>query len=132
MARSQPYTVAVNGGLVKSSNVIDLLKTPGVAKDLRNFEVSTEGGYRRINGYQKFGTGSSTQPTGGTTNILGVFPYADGVIVSASTNIYFTQDGITYLQIIIVHLLDVVLQLEHHKVSVNLHYLKLQRLIMEQ
>jgi hypothetical protein len=99
MARSQPYTVAVNGGLVKSSNVIDLLKTPGVAKDLRNFEVSTEGGYRRINGYQKFGTTSATQPTGATTNILGVFPYADGVIVSASTNIYFTQDGITYLQI---------------------------------
>ena len=99
MARSQPYTVAVNGGLVKSSNVIDLLKTPGVAKDLRNFEVSTEGGYRRINGYQKFGTGSSTQPTGGTTNVLGVFPYADGVIVCASTNIYFTQDGITYLQL---------------------------------
>ena len=50
MAISQPYTVAVNGGLVESSNVIDLLKTPGVAKDLRNFEVSTEGGYRRING----------------------------------------------------------------------------------
>ena len=99
MATSQPYTVAVNGGLVKSSNVIDLLKTPGVAKDLRNFEVSTEGGYRRINGYQKFGEGSSTQPTGGTTNILGIFPYADGVIVCASTNIYFTQDGITYLQI---------------------------------
>ena len=99
MATSQPYTVAVNGGLVKSSNVIDLLKTPGVAKDLRNFEVSTEGGYRRINGYQKFGEGSSTQPTSGTTNILGIFPYADGVIVCASTNIYFTQDGITYLQI---------------------------------
>ena len=73
MATSQPYTVAVNGGLVKSSNVIDLLKTPGVAKDLRNFEVSTEGGYRRINGYQKFGEGSSTQPTGGTTNILEFF-----------------------------------------------------------
>ena len=25
--------------------------------------------------------------------------YADGVIVCASTNIYFTQDGITYLQL---------------------------------
>ena len=51
MAISQPYTVAVNGGLVESSNVIDLLKTPGVAKDLRNFEVSTEGGYRRTVSY---------------------------------------------------------------------------------
>ena len=73
MASSQPYTVAVNGGLVSSSNVIDLLKTPGVAKDLRNFEVSTEGGYRRINGYQKFGTTNATQPTGGVTNILGSY-----------------------------------------------------------
>ena len=99
MASSQPYTVAVNGGLVKSSNVIDLLKTPGVAKDLRNFEVSTEGGYRRINGYQKLGTTSATQPTGGTTNILGVFPYADGVIATAGTGIYFSNDGQTWVNI---------------------------------
>ena len=99
MAISQPYTVAVNGGLVESSNVIDLLKTPGVAKDLRNFEVSTEGGYRRINGYQKFGTTSATQPTGGTTNILGVFPYADGVIATAGTGIFFTNDGQTWVNI---------------------------------
>ena len=99
MATSQPYTVAVNGGLVKSSNVIDLLKTPGVAKDLRNFEVSTEGGYRRINGYQKFGTTNATRPTGSATNILGTFPYADGVIVTASTGIFFSNDGQNWLNI---------------------------------
>ena len=98
MARSQPYTVAVNGGLVSSSNVIDLLKTPGVAKDLRNFEVSTEGGYRRINGYQKFGTTNATKPSG-VTNILGVFTYADGVIVTAGTGIFFSNDGQTWLNI---------------------------------
>ena len=40
MSRSQPYTVACAGGLVTSSNAIDLLKTPGVATDLSNFEVS--------------------------------------------------------------------------------------------
>ena len=99
MARSQPYTVACDGGLVKSANSIDLLRTPGVARELRNFEVSIEGGYRRINGYSKFGGSSATQPTGGTTNILGVTPYADGVVVTAGTNIYFSQDGITWLQI---------------------------------
>ncbi len=96
MARSQPFTVACAGGLVNSANAIDLLRTPGVATELRNFEVSIEGGYRRINGYTKFGT---NQPTGSTTNILGVMPYADGVVVCAGTNIYFTQDGTTYLQI---------------------------------
>ena len=99
MPASQPYTVAVNGGLVSSSNVIDLLKTPGVAKDLRNFEVSTEGGYRRINGFEKYGTTSSVQPTGSATTILGVFPYADGVIVTAGTNIYFSNTGTSWLQI---------------------------------
>ena len=99
MASSQPYTVAVNGGLVSSSNVIDLLKTPGVAKDLRNFEVSTEGGYRRINGYQKFGTTNATKPTGSVTNILGVFPYADGVIVCQGDDIYWSTTGTSYTQI---------------------------------
>ena len=99
MAKSQPYTVACSGGLIKASNAIDLLKTPGVATDLRNFEVSIKGGYRKINGYQKFGTTNSTKPTGTTTNILGVVPYADGVVVCAGTSIYFTQDGINYLEI---------------------------------
>ena len=99
MARSQPFTVACAGGLVTSANSIDLLRTPGVATTLQNFEVSIEGGYRRINGYEKLGAGNAVQPTGGAVTILGTQPYADGVIVCASTNIYFTQDGITWLQI---------------------------------
>ena len=61
MATSQPYTVACAGGLVKASNQIDLLKTPGVATDLSNFEVSIEGGYRRINGFSRLGAGSAAQ-----------------------------------------------------------------------
>ena len=99
MARSQPYTVACAGGLVKSANSIDLLRTPGVARELRNFEVSIEGGYRRINGYTKFGGASATQPTGSASTIHGVMPYADGVIAVAGNAIYFSQDGITWLQI---------------------------------
>ena len=99
MARSQPFTVACAGGLVTSANSIDLLRTPGVATVLQNFEVSIEGGYRRINGFSKFGAGDAVQPTGGVTNILGTQPYADGVVVTAGTNIYFTQDGITWITI---------------------------------
>jgi len=99
MARSQPYTVACSGGLVKSANSIDLLRTPGAATVLQNFEVAIEGGYRRINGYYKFGEGSSTQPTGSDDEILGVIPYGDGVVACASDAIYFSQDGITWLQI---------------------------------
>ena len=99
MARSQPYTVACDGGLVKSANQIDLLKTPGVARELRNFEVSIEGGYRRINGFSKFGGGSAVQPTGGATNILGVIPYGDGVVACAGTGIFFSQDGTSWTNI---------------------------------
>ena len=99
MARSQPFTVACEGGLVTASNQIDLLRRPGVATELENFEVSIEGGYRRISGFTKFGGTSATQPTGGAATILGVFAYADGVIVTAGTNIYFSNDGATWLQI---------------------------------
>lgn len=96
MAATQPYTVPCGGGLVKSANAIDLLRTPGVAKELRNFEVSIEGGYRRINGFTKYG---SAQPSGSSDTTLGVFPYADGVVVCVSDDIYFSNDGATWLQI---------------------------------
>ena len=101
MARSQPYTVACDGGLLTSSNAIDLLKTPGVATKLQNFEVSIEGGYRRVNGYAKYKVGdvTATQPAGSTATILGVFPYADGVIACVSDDIYFSNDGVNWLQI---------------------------------
>ena len=101
MPSSQPYTVACNGGLVKSVNSIDLLKTPGLAKTLQNFEVATEGDYRRINGYTKYKIDGVTasQPSGTTENILGVFPYADGVVVCVSDDIYFSNDGANWLQI---------------------------------
>tara|TARA_B100001094_G_scaffold101101_1_gene97264 strand:+ start:250 stop:1854 length:1605 start_codon:yes stop_codon:yes gene_type:complete len=99
MARSQPFTVACEGGLVTASNQIDLLRRPGVATELENFEVSIEGGYRRISGFKKFGDSNATQPTGGVTTIQGVFPYADGVIVTAGTNIYFSNDGISWIEI---------------------------------
>ena len=99
MARSQPYTVACDGGLVKASNQIDLLKTPGVATELKNFEVSIEGGYRRINGFSKFGGGSAALPTGSVTNVLGVIPYGDGVVACAGTGIFFSQDGTSWTNI---------------------------------
>ena len=99
MARPQPYTVACDGGLVKSNNSIDLLRTPGVATSLQNFEVSIKGGYRRINGYQKFGGDSAVKPSGAADTILGVFPYADGVIACVSDDIYFSNTGTSWLQI---------------------------------
>jgi len=96
MAQSQPFALACQGGLNKVSSQLELLRTPGEAIRLQNFEVSTTGGYRRISGYSQFGDG--TRPNGANP-ILGLHVYADGVIACSGTNIYFSQDGDSWLQI---------------------------------
>ena len=48
---SQPYALACEGGLDKSSSSFELLRRPGSATRLRNFEVDVAGGYRRVNGF---------------------------------------------------------------------------------
>ena len=65
---------------------------------LENFEVDSDGGYRRINGFEPFGGTDATRPNS-TNAILGLFVYADGLIACSGTNIYFTLDGETWLQI---------------------------------
>ena len=98
MAASQPYALACEGGLDKSSSSFELLRRPGAATRLRNFEVDIAGGYRRVNGFSAFGGGGVANPS--TDNdILGLHVYADGLIACSSTNIFFTLDGITWLQI---------------------------------
>jgi len=96
MAQSQPFALACQGGLNKIASQLELLRTPGEATRLQNFEVSTKGGYRRINGYSQLGDG--TRPNS-TNAILGLQVYADGVIACSGTNIYFSQDGDSWLQI---------------------------------
>jgi len=96
MAASQPFSIPMQGGLDKSSNTMELLTKPGVATKLTNFEISTRGGYRRINGFTQLGDG--TRPNS-SNEILGLHVYADGVIACSGTNIYFSQDGDSWLQI---------------------------------
>ncbi len=98
MATSQPFSVSFSGGLNKSTNSLALLGTPGVATKLRNFEVSIEGGYRRINGFSVFGGESAVRPNS-SNDIEGLQVYADGAVAVAGDDIFFSQDGTSYLQI---------------------------------
>jgi len=98
MASSMPFSVPLEGGLNKSTNSLALLRTPGVATKLRNFEVSIEGGYRRINGYSVFGGSSAVRPNT-SQDIEGLAVYADGVVTVSGNDIFFSQDGTSYLQI---------------------------------
>ena len=95
---SQPYALACEGGLDKASSSFELLRRPGSATRLRNFEVDVAGGYRRINGFSVFG-GSSVAKPNSDNQILGLHVYADGVIACSGTNIYFSLDGTSWLQI---------------------------------
>ena len=95
---SQPYAVPLTGGLNTNVNQFQLLAQPGFARELENFEVDIDGGYRRINGFSAYGGSDATRPNS-TNAITGLFIYAGGVIAASSTNIYFTTDGETWLLI---------------------------------
>ena len=74
---SQPFALSCRGGLNVNLNQLELMRQPGFATELLNFEVDPDGGYRRINGFTQFGGGSTAKPNSANT-ILGLFVYADG------------------------------------------------------
>lgn len=92
---SQPFGLSCKGGLNTNLNQLEMLKQPGLATILRNFEVDPDGGYRRINGFTAYG---DTRPEG-ANRILGIFPYALGLVVCVDTSIYYSEDGSTWIKI---------------------------------
>ena len=97
---TQGASITVQGGLDLISSSHALFRSPGAATKLQNFESSTTGGYRRISGYEKWGTTSAVIPSGSALdNIQGLTGYADGVVVAQGTNLYFSTTGTSYVQI---------------------------------
>ena len=92
----QGISINCEGGLDLVSSTSLLFRTPGVAQRLNNFESSIHGGYRRVSGFSKFG---SSQVTGSTDQIEGLFRYAKGVVACASSNIFYSADGSTWTQV---------------------------------
>lgn len=95
---SQPFGLSAKGGLYTSLNQLEMLGQPGIASLLRNFEVDTDGGYRRINGFSPFGGASAARPNG-SNSVLGIQVYGDGVVVCSGTGIFFSQDGTSWISI---------------------------------
>ena len=92
----QGVSVTCEGGLDLVGTTHSLFRTPGVATTLENYESSIHGGYRRINGFTKFG---SNTPDTTSTNIEGIFRYAKGVVACQGSNIYYSADGNTWTQV---------------------------------
>ena len=95
---SQPFALACRGGLNVNLNQLEIMRQPGLATKLLNFEVDPDGGYRRISGFNLFGGGSSARPNS-SNPILGMAVYADGLVVCSGTGIFFSQDGTSWIQI---------------------------------
>ena len=96
MGQQTPYVLNLNGGLDLVSPHYMIQQNPGTCKILTNYEPSVSAGYRRINGFTQLG---SATPTGGADVILGIYPYAEGVVALASTGVYYSEDGDTWLQV---------------------------------
>lgn len=95
MAASQPFGFVCQGGLDTNTNQLAALGNAGVAIELENFEVDSDSGYRRINGYTPYGTAKPN----GTNDIKGIMAYAGGVLVCSGADIMFTIDGDTWVNV---------------------------------
>lgn len=78
-----PAVVRLGGGLVLDKDTFSI--PPGAALQLQNFEPDINGGYRRINGFEKYDT---NQVGGSSGTILGVHIYENQVIVAKDTAVY--------------------------------------------
>jgi len=79
---SQVYPIEFRGGLVTNLSPIQQgINAPGSARQLRNFEPSVEGGYRRISGYEKY---SDSEVTG--TNLIRNVLYYNGKVLAIRNN----------------------------------------------
>lgn len=87
-------TFPCRGGLDLSSNNEELLNQPNLAIKLQNFENSKQGGYRRISGWEEYG--SVALPETGEVN--GIWNH-NGILACVGSNVYHTYDGTYWLQV---------------------------------
>tara|TARA_R110000787_G_scaffold67664_1_gene151558 strand:+ start:1049 stop:2764 length:1716 start_codon:yes stop_codon:yes gene_type:complete len=86
-----PFMFPVSGGLILNKS--NFLVPPGAALELENFEPDTTGGYRRINGYEKWAsaivpfTSSSTEP------VLMSAVYGTEIIAARGESVYRCTDA---------------------------------------
>ena len=91
-SRLNTLKVICEGGLNNNRNVPDLI--PGQATELRNFEPSIFGGYRRVNGFSKYSTTAVT----GTGSVLGVKIIGGSVVACRGIEVY-VGTGTTWAKI---------------------------------
>ena len=86
--RWQSFAVPFTGGLMTNMTPLQQGSSmPGSAVVMRNFEPSVEGGYRRIEGYDKY---DDAQVTGGAATVRGVHYYDNAAYAAVGDGLYFS------------------------------------------
>ena len=86
LSQSRSFPFVCEGGLI--SNRSTFVMQPGQALELENFEPDVEGGYKRINGFQKHIRQQVPQTSASTEQILMVATFADKVIAARGEKIF--------------------------------------------
>jgi len=81
-----PYTASCGGGLILNKDVYNM--QPGEALQLSNFEPSTQGGYRRLNGTTKFNSTIVPQVAASSERVLLSAIFNDIIIVGRGGTVY--------------------------------------------
>jgi hypothetical protein len=96
-SEEQTFLLKSEGGLDAVSSDIELFDRPGFAVTLENIEPGLLSGYEQISGYTKFGTAA---PGGVSADkVTSVYNYFDGALATKAGELYFSQDGITWVNV---------------------------------
>tara|TARA_B110000908_G_scaffold12402_1_gene14396 strand:- start:12602 stop:14308 length:1707 start_codon:yes stop_codon:yes gene_type:complete len=94
-SQQQPFIFPLKGGLVLNKSNFEV--ESGSALELENFEPDTTGGYRRINGYEKWSNHTVPFTTSSTEKVLMSALYNNEVIAARGESIYRATDSATTL-----------------------------------
>ena len=88
LSQAQPQAFNCEGGLVLNRSTF--MMQPGEALELQNFEPDVAGGYRRMDGYQKYINQTVPITSSSTSKILMTAIFGDNVIVAREDKILTT------------------------------------------
>lgn len=91
----ETHLVKFEGGWITTLGRLEQgIQAPGSATFLQNFEVSVEGGYTRILGYEKY----SSTAVGGTGSVIGVIAIDAAKCLASRGNKYYLSSGTTWTE----------------------------------
>jgi hypothetical protein len=91
------YPIEFSGGLISNLSPLQQgINAPGSATKLINYEPSVEGGYKRIEGFSKFGGDSAVTVDAQTSLIRGIVRFNNKIIVARGVKLLESADGTSW------------------------------------